>query len=100
MYDEKYGAEFYELLAELDISENRSINIRYIGQGRREYQAERQKALDAFVEWYQTVGYCDTDETRKNYIIEYYSELSQKEVSFGVSNEEYEKFICALNEAY
>ena len=32
--------------------------------------------------------------------IEYYSSLVQKEISFGVLNEDYEKFICALNEVY
>ena len=52
MYDEEYGAEFYELLAELDITERRVI-VREA----REFQTEQQKILDAYNEWYQTVGF-------------------------------------------
>ena len=52
MYDEDYGIEYYEWLAELDI-----IQIRNVEQERREFQTEQQKILDAYMEWYQTEGY-------------------------------------------
>ena len=52
MYDDKCGIEYFELLDELDITE-----CGVIEQEAREYQAEQQKILDAYMEWYQTVGF-------------------------------------------
>ena len=76
------------------------MQIRNIEQERQEYEAVKQMACDSYVEWYQTVGYCETDKIRKDYIIEYYSSLSQRSISFGVSKEDYENFIRVLNEEY
>ena len=76
------------------------MQIRNIEQERQEYEAVKQMAHDTYVEWYQTVGYYETDKTRKDYIIECYSSLSQRSISCGVSKEDYENFINVLNEEY
>ena len=65
-----------------------------------DFETAQQRAFDTFGEWYQTVGCFDTDEIRRDYIIEYYEGLAEKSRLDGLAMVEYEKFIEEMNKAY